>query len=168
MCFNWLQPLNPLAYMHMVQDIKATWNFKFNHYSFCIRRLDKGIGKRNGEGVAHSLHTRDLRDEGSELETSSIIFWPHSNFRPVPWLLNWWAWHPGRLVISGVIRGSGKPLAEFSAQGCSLLPLAFNASTILHPRPPLHQNCLLANLWWSLRCLLFLSNDGDLRARPGY
>lgn len=56
----------------MVQDIKATWNFKFNHYSFCIRRLDKGVGKRNGEGVAHSLHTRDLRDEDSELETSSV------------------------------------------------------------------------------------------------
>ena len=37
-------------------------------------------------------------------------------------------------------------------QGFSFSPLAFNASTIFYSRPRLHQNCLLAHLWWSLRC----------------
>lgn len=63
--------------MLIVQDIRATWSFKFNHYfiyfffSVC-RKLDKGIKKRNGEGLVLTLNATDLRIKDSELGTSSI------------------------------------------------------------------------------------------------
>lgn len=128
--------------MHMVEYIRATWNLII--IRFVCRKLDKGIGKRNGKGVVLGLHTTDFGDWEQWTRNPINMFLVPAGFQTCTLAPSWRVSHPGSPAFPGAIRKPGKPLVRHSCLWCSFLPSAFIASILLQT------NCLLANLWWSL------------------
>lgn len=147
MRFNWLQLLNPLAYMLIVQDIRATWNFKSHHFFFLlyIGNLTKALER----GMVRSWCLLRIQS------TSGI---KDNTFEPSPLYL---LISLNLLVSEGPMEGGQlsqessedqeKHRAGPPAQGCNSSLLTFNAS-----RPHTHQTHLLDSLRWSLKYFSFL------------